>query len=251
MKKGDVGIQLWTLRDTIQKDTLNTLKQVSKAGYTLLEPYGFDGSFYGITAGEFRKMAEDLGMRVASTHTGITMANADLYVEKAVEAGLQYLVLPSAGDRQLETIEDYEHFAAEMNLIGKKTQKAGIMLGYHNHSHEFKKIGETIPYDIMLKNTDPSLVCFEVDLFWMIKGGFQPIDYFKNYPGRFALLHVKDMATTGESTVIGQGTIDFKSIFAQSALSGMKQFYVEQEEYKATPIQCVVDSYKYISQNLI
>jgi len=251
LHKAPVGLQLWTLRDTIQADTLNTLKQVSKAGYALIEPYGFDGSFYGIPAKEFRKMAEDLGLQITATHTGITAGNADSIIEKANDAGLKYLVLPSAGDRPFASIEDYKQLAAEMNIIGAKAQKASLRFGYHNHSHEFKEIEGKILYEILLSETDPDLVCFELDLFWIVKGGYDPVNYFNNFPGRFALWHVKDMAETGESTVIGSGTIDLKKIFSQAKKSGMKYFFVEQEEYQSTPIQSIFDSYTFISDQLL
>lgn len=251
LPKAPVGLQLWTLRDTIQNDTLNTLKQVSKAGYTLIEPYGYDGSFYGFSAKEFRKMANDLGLQITATHTGINAVNADSFIEKANDAGLKYLVLPSAGDRPTATIEDYKNLAVEMNTLGAKAQKAGLQFGYHNHSHEFKSIEGKVLYEILLRETDPALVCFELDLFWMVKGGFDPVDYFNNFPGRFGLWHIKDMASTGESTVIGSGTIDLKKIFAKAEKAGMKYFFVEQEEYKAPPIQCVAESFTYINEHLL
>jgi sugar phosphate isomerase/epimerase len=244
-------LQLWTLRDTIETETINTLEKVSQIGYNSIEPYGFDGNFYGISAGEFRKFIEGLGMRLTSTHTGIDLENCDKYIDAALEAGLEYLVLPSPGSREIKTAGDFKRLAEEMNLIGEKVSKAGMRFGYHNHAGEFIDTGQGIAYDILLENTDPELVCFQLDIFWIIKAGKDPLDYFDKYPGRFELWHVKDMDQSGESTVIGTGTIDYQEIFSNAKLSGMKRFYVEQESYTIPPINSIKESYSYISQNLL
>jgi sugar phosphate isomerase/epimerase len=250
-KKKLVGLQLWTLRDTIETETVKTLEKVSMIGYNSIEPYGFDGSFYGIPAVEFRKLIEGLGMRLTSTHTGIDLENSSKYINAALEAGLEYLVLPSPGGRQVKTADDVKRLAEEMNLIGDKASKAGIRFGYHNHAAEFNDTGEGIGYDILLKNTDPELVCFQLDIFWIIKAGKDPLDYFEKYPSRFELWHVKDLDQAGESTVIGSGTIDYEKIFSKARLSGMKRFYVEQESYAVPPIEAIEGSYQYIKDNLL
>lgn len=246
-----VGLQLWTLRDTIETDTLSTLEQVSVIGYKSIEPYGFDGKFYGIAATEFRKIIEGLGMKITSTHSGIGQENADLYIEAGHAAGLEYLVLPSAGGRPLKTYDDALRLAEELDRIGEKASAAGIRLGYHNHASEFDETGDGVVYDILLKNTDPALVCFQLDIFWIVKAGKDPLVYFEKYPGRFELWHVKDMDREGESTVVGSGTIDYKNIFSKSNQAGMKRFYVEQESYAGSPIQAVEDSYRYIREELL
>ena len=119
-RKKEIGLQLYTLRETVGKDTLAVLRQVSEIGYSHIEPYGFDGNFFGIPAREFRKMADDLGMRITCTHTGISAQNADAYIGAAAEAGLEYLVLPSPMGRKTETADDYRKMAAEMNQIGER-----------------------------------------------------------------------------------------------------------------------------------
>ncbi|HNS18314.1 MAG TPA: sugar phosphate isomerase/epimerase [Bacteroidales bacterium] len=249
--KKDIGLQLYTLRDTIEKDTLPMLEQVSRIGYSHIEPYGFDGNFYGIPAHEFRRIVEDMGMRITCTHSGISSQNADAYLEAAVKAGLEYIVLPSPGGRKVDTADDYRRMAAEMNKIGEKARQAGIRFGYHNHSGEFSSGDEGVFYDILLRDTDPELVCFQLDIFWIIKGGYEPVAYFRKYPGRFALWHVKDMDPSGESTVIGKGSIDYREIFTFAEQAGMEYFYVEQESYTKSPIESVKDSYNYIRNNLI
>ncbi len=250
-RKKEIGLQLYTLRDTVSKDTLAVLKQVSDIGYTHIEPYDFDGSFFGIGASEFRKMTEDLGMRVTCTHTGITARNANAYLEAAARAGLDYIVLPSPMGRKTDTADDYRNMAAEMNQIGEKARQAGIRFGYHNHSGEFGSGDEGVFYDILLSETDPELVCFQLDIFWIIKAGYDPIPYFRKYPGRFALWHVKDMDPAGESTPIGNGNIDYAEIFNYADLAGLGYFYVEQESYTKSPIESVKDSYQFIRDHLI
>lgn len=244
-----IGLQLYTLRDTVGRDTLATLQKVSKAGYNAVEPYGYDGKFFGIEAQEFKKMCDDLNLKITATHTGITAGNAVLYAENALKAGMEYLVLPSAGERSVKTLDDYKNFAAELNAIGRIVTSVGLRFGYHNHAHEFGETEGQIPYDVMLSLTDPSLVCFEVDLFWMIKGGFDPLGYFKKYPGRFELWHVKDMNTSGESTIIGNGTINFKKIFSHAKQAGLKHYFVEQEQYDRDPADCAALSCQYLREH--
>ncbi|MFO8128961.1 MAG: sugar phosphate isomerase/epimerase [Bacteroidales bacterium] len=246
-----IGLQLWTLRNAIQEHTMETLKQVGRIGYDHIEPYGFDGEFYGYPAKAFRKITEDLGMKLTSTHTGITLSNADLHIEQAVEAGLEYLVLPTPGDRKMEDPDDVKIFAEEMNRIGEKVQKAGMKLGYHNHSFEFQPMDGEIPFDILLRETIPELVCFQLDIYWMIEGGRDPVRYFQDHPGRFELWHVKDRGGDGKSTTVGNGTIDYADLFHYSGSAGMKYFYVEQESYTMAPIEAAAKSYAFIRENLL
>ena len=251
-KKMKTGIQLWTVRDVIGSDVPGTLAALSKIGYNSLEPYGFDGSFYKYPAKEFRKMCEDLGMEITSTHCGITVENAPLYAEKAAEAGLEYLILPSFSGRPEKTLDDYRKVAKEMNQIGEITKKSGIKFGYHNHNHEFKLIEGKLPYDTLLTETDPNLVAFEMDIFWVIKGGQDPLQYFEKHPGRFQLWHVKDMGNDGESCIVGNGHIKFKDLLKKSKKAGLKRIVYEQEQYsEGTSLFCAEQSYKYIQKHLL
>lgn len=247
----EIGLQLWTLRESIEKETLVTLQQVSRIGYSHIEPYGFNGRFYGIPADEFCTIVDDLGMRISSTHTGITAENADALLEDAIKTGMEFIVLPSPMGRPSDTSDDYKRLAGEMNRIGEKSRQAGIRFSYHNHDHEFKSGADGVFYDILLNETDPALVCFQLDIYWIIKGGYDPVAYFRKYPGRFILWHVKDMAESGESTVVGDGMIDFKEIFHHSAQAGLKHFYVEQESYTVSPLESIEKSIHYIRNNLI
>ncbi len=251
-KKMKTGIQLWTVRDVINTDLSGTLTNLSKFGYNSLEPYGFDGNFYGKSVGEFRKMCNGLGMDITSTHTSITAANASEYTAKAAEAGLEFLILPSFSGRPDKTLDDYKKVALEMNQIGEITRKAGISFGYHNHNHEFHAIDGKLPYDVLLAETDPTLVSFEMDIFWFIKGGQDPLTYFEKHPGRFNTWHIKDMGNDGESCIIGNGKINFRDLLKHSKKAGLKRIFVEQEQYsEGTPIYCAEQSCKYIQKHLL
>jgi sugar phosphate isomerase/epimerase len=251
-KKMKIGLQLWTIRDVINSDITGTLTALSKFGYNSLEPYGFDGNFYKYSAKDFRKICNDLGMDITSTHTGISAANAAEYAGKGAEAGLEYLILPSFSGRPDKTLDDYKKVAQEMNQIGEITKKAGINFGYHNHNHEFRTIEGKLPYDILLAETDPKLVSFEMDIFWVVKGGQDPVQYFKNHPGRFQTWHIKDMGNDGDSCIVGNGKINFKDLLKHSKKAGLKRFFVEQEQYaEGTPIYCAEQSCKYIQKHLL
>jgi sugar phosphate isomerase/epimerase len=250
-KKKKIGIQLWTLRDVINSDLTGTLTSLSKIGYNSLEPFGFDGSFFGQPAKDFRKMCNDLGMDITSTHCGINLENAQLFTEKAAEAGLEYLILPSFSGRPEKTLDDFKKVAHEMNQIGEITKKAGITFGYHNHNFEFQPMEGKLPYDTLLAETDPNLVTFQMDIYWVIKGGQKPEQYFENHPGRFQLWHVKDMGNDGESCIVGNGHINFKDLMKQSKKAGLKRIVYEQEAYsEGTPLFCAEQSFKYIHNHL-
>jgi sugar phosphate isomerase/epimerase len=251
-RKMKTGLQLYTLRDVIAKDLPGTLTAISKIGYNSLESYGFDGSFFKYPAKEFRKMCNDLGMDITSTHSGINAENASMYAEKAAEAGLEYLILPSFNGRPEKTLDDFKKVAHEMNQIGEITKKTGITFGYHNHNFEFQHLEGKLPYDTLLAETDPALVTFQMDIFWVIKGGQDPLKYFDTYPGRFRSWHIKDMGNDAESCIVGNGKIKFKNLMMQSKKAGLKRFFVEQEQYsEGTPIFCTEQSYKYIQKHLL
>ena len=246
-----IGIQLWTLRNIVQDEPVKTLDALVKMGYNDIEPYGFDGNFYGFSAKDYARIIDDLGARLTSTHANINLENADELSDLAVQAGLEYVVMPSAGSRPVKTKDDYIKLSEELNKIGRIVSSKELKFAYHNHAFEFNPIEGDIPYELLLSNTDPEHVCFQMDLYWIIKGGGIPRDYFRKYPGRFKLWHVKDMGPDGKSCIIGNGNIDFKKIFKLADLSGMQYFYVEQEEYEKKPMECVKESRRYIWSELV
>jgi sugar phosphate isomerase/epimerase len=244
-----IGIQLYTLRDLIAADFQGTLKKISKAGYNSVEAAGYgDRKFYGYAPKEYKKIVTGLGLLPTSSHTNVSIENIGHAIEDHLEAGMNYLVIPYLAEEKRKTIDDYKNLASEFNALGKICKDAGLGFGYHNHAFEFEKMGNEIPYDILIENTDPRYVFMEVDMFWMVYGGHQPEEYFTKYPGRFELWHIKDMDNTPnrESTEIGDGIINYAKVFKMKDLAGMKNFFVEQEAFKIDPIKSITKSCRFL-----
>ncbi|HEX8546532.1 MAG TPA: sugar phosphate isomerase/epimerase [Cytophagaceae bacterium] len=255
----DVGIQLYTLRNEIKKDLTGTLKTVASLGYKYVEGYYVDkGHFFGMKPKEFKSMLSDMGLIMNSNHVlsgrsqpevKSSMANNwEKIVDDLLEAGVKYVVCPWIPEVERNTINDYKKLADYLNQKGQYSKHKGIQLCYHAHDFELKPLKGQIPYDLLLSETDRAFVQFEMDLYWVKKAGKEPQDYFEKYPGRFPLWHVKDMDKTDKQhyTEVGQGTIDFKKIFAESEKAGMKYFYVEQDECANHPLKSAQISYNYL-----
>lgn len=251
--KSEVGLQIYTLRDTIFKDPKGVLKQVADFGYKKLETFAYkDGSIFGMPFADFGKYIKDLGMKVTSGHYGIDQAKSDSWEKAVTDAksiGQDYLVVPYLVESERKTIDDYKRVCATLNKAGEVAKKNGMKFGYHNHAFEFETLDGQLPYDVMLKELDPKLVDMEMDIFWVVNAGQDPIAYFDKHPGRFTQWHVKDMDKSDKmrNANVGSGTIDWKKIFANAKKSGMKHFYVEQESYPGAPIDSVGASIKYLN----
>jgi sugar phosphate isomerase/epimerase len=236
--KKDIGLQLYSIRDSIRKDVPAAIEKVGKMGYTFVEPAGYgDGKFYGLEPAEFKALCEKNGMYVLSSHTSRqlpdssnyaeTMAWWDQCIDAHVAVGAKYIVQPSMGRSAYESIASLKKWCDYFNEVGEKCNAKGIRFGYHNHDREFSTVhGDTIMYDFMLQNTDPSKVMFQLDLYWCVVGGKNPVDYFNLYPGRFESWHIKDKEEIGAS-----GMMDFEAIWAAAGISGMKYGVVEVEKY--------------------
>ena len=252
--KKKTGLILYTVRQDMDKDVDATLKAVAEIGYNWVEAANYsDGLFYKTKPAEFRKKVEGLGMKFLSSHNGgLNTSNIDKVIGDASEAGLKYLILPSLPGDWGKSLDGYKQAADFFNIAGRKCKKAGIKFGYHNHWTEFKTIDNQIPYDILLKNTDPALVTFEMDLCWITAGGQNPLDYFAKYPGRFELWHIKDLSTDKKDATLGEGTIDFKPIFASAKKSGMKYWFVEQDNCKThTTFESIKISRDFLLKNIL
>lgn len=257
--KKSVGLQLYTLRDVIFKDLRGTLEKVAGFGYTEVETFSYsDGKIFGQPFSDFVQMTRDLGLTISSGHylTGFnqnTSGNLRNGWEKAIEdaksAGQNYMVIAYLFEGERQSIDDYKRLCQEMNKAGELCKEAGIRLGYHNHAFEFESTNGEIPYDVMLAELDPKLVCMELDLYWIVRAGKSPDDYFKKYPGRFELWHVKDMHKDDpdKNADLGQGRINFPEIFRQAKQAGMKHFFVEQETYEVSSLVSTEHNFKYVS----
>jgi sugar phosphate isomerase/epimerase len=247
--KSSIGLQLYTLRDVIPADPKGVLKKVAEAGYTKLETYGYDkGMIFGMDFKEFSKYANGLGMKITSGHYPLALAKDLESWEKAVldakAVGQTYMVVPYINAPERATIQNYIDICAALNKAGEICNKHGVRLNYHNHDFEFTTLEGQIPYDVMLKELDPKKVGMEMDLYWVVFAGKDPLAYFEKYPGRFEQWHVKDMDKDDrtKNADVGTGSIDFKPIFEKASQSGMKHFYVEQESYKGTSLESIKPS---------
>jgi sugar phosphate isomerase/epimerase len=254
-KKNELGLQLYTLRESIPADPKGVLQKVAAFGYKQVETYGYrDGKIFGMDIKEFGDYVKGLGMRVTSGHYGIDLvrSNWEKAVIDAKSIGQKYMVVPYLTDNERKSIDDYKRRCEELNKAGEICNKHGIRFGYHNHAFEFEVMEGKVPYDLMLAELDPKNVGMEMDIYWVVNAGHDPLKYFEKYPGRFEQWHVKDMdkADRSRNADIGSGSIDFKPIFAKAKQSGMKHFYVEQESYPGAPIDSVAASAKYLKSIL-
>jgi sugar phosphate isomerase/epimerase len=249
--KKSIGVQVYTVRKEINKDLVGTLKKVADIGYTSIELAGYrDGKFYGKAPSEFKQIANDLGLKVLSSHNGIKPELFEKIVEDNVSVGVDYTVLPYLGNTQRKTLDDYKKLADSFNTYGETCKKAGIKFAYHNHAFEFDIMDDKIPFDVLLEGTDPDLVKFELDLYWVKKAGKDPLDYFNKYPGRFAMWHVKDMdPTSGKYTEVGSGDINFKEIFENASKSGMQYLFVELDNSERPALESIKISYDYLNRS--
>ncbi len=258
-----VGLQLYSLRDELPKDVKGTIAKVAKAGFKEVETYGFSikDQFWGLTPKEFKALLDANGLKAPSGHYGLGTYLTDgntTELKAAIAAakvlGSEYVTIPWLDESIRKTADDYKKIAVRINEAGKMAKAAGIRLAYHNHNFEFEKHGDTTGYEILLKGTDKKFVDFELDLYWVVRSGNDPIKLFKENPGRFTMWHVKDMdkANPALNAEVGTGSINFKPIFAQAKLSGMKHFFVEHEtNYKPNPLGSVTASCAFIKKEII
>ncbi|MDR2885500.1 MAG: sugar phosphate isomerase/epimerase [Rikenellaceae bacterium] len=247
--KKRIGLQLYSLREAMKEDAHATLKAIADTGYNELETAGYNnGLLYGMAPAGFRKLCKSMKMNVSGAHIGAQVDPRDMTValawwDKALDdqkaAGCRYAIQPSfkIGD----SLDDIKLQCEYFNRVGELATKKGIKFGFHNHAKEFEKRGGEVIYDYLINNTDPKHVFYEMDVYWVKKGGADPVEYLKKYAGRFPVLHIKDESIIGES-----GTLDFQSIFEAAYAQGMKDYYVEVEKYTLPPMNCVEKSYDFL-----
>lgn len=234
------GLQLYTLRSVINADPKATIKQLTEWGYTEFETYGYSqGKLFGMASKEFNDYVNSVGAQVTSGHYGLDVVRGDWEnaVADAKDAGQKFMVLPWLQEKD-RTLDGYKQVIEDVNKAAEVTKKAGIQMQYHNHDFEFKKVGDVLPFDLFMNGLDKKLVTFELDLYWTIRAGYDPIELFKKYPGCFEQWHVKDMDKTdpGKNADVGTGSIDFQKIFAQAKKAGLKHWYVEHDTFTGTDV---------------
>ncbi len=241
-KKYPIGIQLWSAKEDMAKDPMNTLIEISKMSYQYVESFdGEKGMFWGHKPQEFKQLLKDLNLKILSSHVDITK-DFEKKAEAAREAGIKYLICPAIGVQK--NLDGYKKAAEQFNRCGEICTKNGIRFGYHNHSYSFTLQEGQYPQDIMMKETDPNLVDFEMDIYWVIVAGQNPIEWINKHPHRFKLCHVKDRehdATDNfASCILGNGTIDYPSILSQLKEKDVKHFIVEQEKFaEGSRLMCI------------
>jgi sugar phosphate isomerase/epimerase len=243
-----VGLQLYTVRRELEKDFAGTLEKVSALGFLEVEFAGY----FNHSPQEVKKILSRYQLSAPSAHitTAALRGNLQETIEGAQVIGHQYLVCGYLPAEERKSLDDYKKLVELFNGAGERFKKAGIQFGYHNHDFEFVPIDGRLPYDTILAGTDPKLVKFEMDLYWISKGGQDPLKYFSAHPGRFPLVHVKDMDSTPRHffTEVGSGTIDFKKIFAAAQKAGVKHYFVEQDETPASPFTSIKLSMEYLKR---
>ena len=254
------GLQLYTLRQALDKDFKGTIEKVAAIGYENLEFFNYsDGKYFGNSIAEVKSILDEFGLNAKSSHvlTGWsnpknvgTMTNDwERAVSDAAELGQSYIAFAYLFDSERESIDDYKRLSDLLNSCGETAKEYGIQMAYHNHDFEFQTLDGRIPYDLLLSECDVNLVKFELDLYWTARAGVDPVEYFKNHEGRFPLWHVKDMGAGEEQffTAVGQGVINWQRIFKHASSAGLKQFFVEQDDTKSgEPFEEITKSYKYL-----
>ena len=242
------GIQLYTVRTEMLADAKGTLKQLAALGIKQIESArSVKGNYYGLTGKEMKDTCKELDMTLRSGHVAVD-AKWQQTMEEAAEAGQEYAIcssMPKSG----QTLDNYKRTAEIFNKSGEDCKTLGLKFGYHNHDYEFEKVDGQILYDVLMDNTDPKLVHMELDLGWVVASGNDPFKYFKKYKGRFPLWHLKDMnLQKKESTEFGKGGLDIPKVLQHQKESGLKYFFIEQEEYAKTPLESMKYNMDYLER---
>jgi sugar phosphate isomerase/epimerase len=249
-----IGIQLWSVRGDMNADPEGTLRALGDMGYSFVEAAGYsNGMLYGMQPEDFAQLVEDSGMEFITSHIGRALPaenewdEAMRWWETAIDAhsraGADYIVQPFMPSSAFESLEVLQRWADYFNTIGEMARDAGLRFGFHNHAIEFTEVEGVVAYDYLLENTDPDLVFFQLDLFWIDDAGKSAVDYLNRYPGRFLMYHVKDHQEVGAS-----GEMNFRPAFDNADRAGLQYVIVEVEDYNYEPIESVRVSLDYLMQ---
>ncbi|HEY2806599.1 MAG TPA: sugar phosphate isomerase/epimerase [Gemmatimonadales bacterium] len=240
-----IGLQLYTVRQAMQADVEGTLARVAQIGYTEVEFAGY----FDHTPQQIRDMLRRHHLTSPSAHVPIeNVTNGwQATIDAAKIIGHEYITVAWTPEELRRTLDGWRRIADMYNRAAREAKAAGLEFAYHNHSYEFEPMEGKLPYDVLIDNTDPDLVKLEIDLFWMTRGGQDPLAYFARYPGRIPMVHVKDMTTDKRMVDVGAGSIDWRRIFAQRAQAGIRHYFVEHDE-PVNPFASIANSYHYLSR---
>ncbi|HZE07734.1 MAG TPA: sugar phosphate isomerase/epimerase [Gemmatimonadaceae bacterium] len=240
-----VGLQLYTVRDLMKADMPGTIAKVAQIGYKEVEFAGY----FGRTPDQVRKLLDDNHLTSPSTHLPFeALDNWKKTLADSKRIGHHWVTLPYIPPEKRKTVDDWKKIAARFNRAGDEANESGLRFAYHNHDLEFKPVGGTLPFDILLGETDPKHVDFEMDIYWVYFGGADPLVLFNRYPHRFPLVHVKDSSAPPERKMVdvGSGVINWPAIFAQSQKAGPIRHYFVEHDQPADPIATIRNSYNYL-----
>jgi len=239
-----IGMELYTVRSLTAKDLAGTLAQLAKIGYKEVEFAGYQGH----SAADVRAMLDQNGLTAPSAHIDLPKieTEADTTFADAKVVGHRWITVPSLPRGPRQTVDDWKQIAARFNAAAKKVNDAGFKFAFHNHNDVFRKAGDELPIDILMHETDPALVSYQMDVYWVVNGGGNPVELLGKYPGRFKMLHLKDSmgAPDHKMADVGAGTIDFKTILARS--KGVENYFVERDD-PTDPMASAVASFNYLS----
>ena len=240
-----IGVQLYMVKEDMAKDPAGTLEQLGKMGYTQIESFGGDkGIFWGMSNNAFRDLASAKGLTMVSTHYAGDTPGYEQTAAQAAEIGMKYIIYPWKGPQK--TIDAFKRIADEFNGYGAICKKNGLRFAYHPHDYPYKPVDGQLPIDVLLANTDPELVDFEMDYYYTVTEGQDPEAYIKKNRPRFRLCHMRDVlkqrlpaGSEDESACdLGTGIINYPHLLSTALDNGMKYFFVEQSRfYKETPLQ--------------
>jgi len=256
------GLQLYTLRDQLPKDVKAVIANVAKAGCQEVETFGYnaENGFWGLNVADFKKLLQQHNLTTPSGHYGMDkllahgeMQEVEIAITTAKTLGQQYVTIPYIDQNIRKTASDIKNIVKNISLAAERINKAGLITAYHNHNFEFEVVDGVMLYDVLLKETNPAMLHMEMDLYWVVRAGQDPLKWFAKYPGRFAIVHVKDMDKREPqlNTEIGKGSIDFKAIFSKAKLAGIKHYIIEQENFKIDPYASITESNKYLRKLLL
>lgn len=251
-----LGIQLYMVKEDMQKDPKGTLKKLGNMGYTQIESYaGPGGIFWGWSNREFKKIAGGYDLTLISSHYDDGPVGFEKQVELAAEIGMKYLICPWKGPQK--SIDNFKRFADEFNRNGEICKKHGIRFGYHPHDYPYKKVDGQLPIDVLLADTDKELVDFQMDYYYTVTESQNPEEYIKQHPHRFKLCHMRDVlkqrlpkGSEEESACdLGTGIINYPHLLSTALNDGMKYFFVEQSRfYHETPLQSAKVNIDYLKR---
>ena len=240
-----IGLQLYTVRHQMEKDVEGTIARVAATGYREVEFAGY----FGKSPRDVRALLDHHGLSSPSSHVSLAPDQWRAALDAAPVVGHRYLVIAWIPAEERHTLDDYKRWAERLNRAATEAKAAGLQFAYHNHDFEFVPLDGKLPYDVLLTETDPKLVQLEMDLYWMVKGGQDPLAYFARWPGRFPMVHVKDSAGPPDHKMaaVGAGKIDFRKIFAQSDQAGIRHYFVEHDN-PDDPFASIRASYDYLQR---